>query len=133
MLSDVVCTDADTTDDGSRVKPGVVDDVALRVQRDALVAACNDAAAGTIDGIVTGPVRKKALVVDGVAFPGQTEIVEKFLSDGQPPLMVFAGGPFILGLATVHIALADVPRAITATVLDRALDRLQSAALAMAK
>lgn len=106
-------------------KPSAAGDA---VQRDALVRACTAAQRGELDGIVTGPVRKQALVVDGVHFPGQTEIVHHFLAaDGEPPLMVFAGGPFVLALQTVHVALHDVGRHITARALDVALARLREA------
>src|SRR5688572_24495427 len=49
--------------------PGADD---LAYQRDALLLACALVKSGELDAIVTGPVRKSALVVDGRAYPGQT-------------------------------------------------------------
>lgn len=104
------------------------------VQRAALVQACQRAARGGVDGIVTGPVRKQALLIEGVHYAGQTEIVHHFLAaDAEAPLMVFAGGPFVLGLQTVHVALKDAPAAITAHALDVALARLHEATMSIAR
>lgn len=119
----------DPGEPGSRTRPGRPDDAALQCQRDALVRACVAAAAGNLEALVTGPVRKRALVVDGEVFPGQTEVFHAVVApEFPPPLMVFVGGPFVLGLATVHLPLADVSAALTPTLLDRALDHLHAAA-----
>jgi 4-hydroxythreonine-4-phosphate dehydrogenase len=109
---------------GAWGKPGE-DDLAL--QRDALLAALDAATRGDIDAVVTGPVRKKALVVDGVQYPGQTELVAARTGGGEP-LMIFSGGPFLLGLATVHVPLRDVSAHVTAQRLDRCLELLADAA-----
>ena len=131
---EVLCTVAPEDDAGACVRPGVVDGAALASQRDALVRACEAAARGELHGIVTGPVRKKALHIDGVAYPGQTEVVHRYLAkDQEPPLMVFAGGPFILGLLTVHIGLRAVSAHVTAHALDVALARLAEATIAIAR
>lgn len=127
----IAVTDADCRGRSSR--PGVVDEDALACQRDALVRACVAAAAADIDALVTGPARKAALVDDGVAFAGQTEFVHKYLHDDDgPPLMVFAGGPFVLGLFTVHMALRDVASHVTTPALERAIRRLREATMALA-
>lgn len=116
-------------DAAARTRPGKPDERALACQRDALVSACRAAAAGTVDALVTPPVRKGALVVEGVAFSGQTEVFHALVApEFPPPLMVFVGGPFVLGLATVHLPLRDVGDALTAERLDRALAHLHAAA-----
>lgn len=118
----------------AKLKPGAPSSEGDEMQRDALVRACELAARGEVDGIVTGPVRKQALVVDGVHYAGQTEIVHHFLAgDAEAPLMVFAGGPFVMGLQTVHVALHDVRAHLTSHALDVALDRLHDATAAIAK
>ncbi len=124
---EIAVNDAD--DRGARSQPGVVDDDALACQRDALLRACVAAARGDVQAIVTGPVRKAALVVDGEHFPGQTELVHKYLrADEGPPLMVFAGAPFVMGLFTVHVALSAVPGLVQEAPLERALRQLAAAA-----
>lgn len=116
-------------DRGARAKPGVVDEDALASQRDALLRALDAANRGELHALVTGPVRKKALVAFGREWPGQTELCHHVLhADDEPPLMVFSGGPFLLGLATVHMGLAEVSAALTAAVVDNALARLDDVA-----
>lgn len=109
---------------------GHPDEAALRFQRAALLVAAASASAGRVHAIVTGPIRKKALVdVDGRAFPGQTELLHHYLAaDDRAPLMCFAGGPFVLGLATVHVPLKDVAAGITKERVELCLDRLSHAA-----
>lgn len=129
-LVSVAVKDAD--DRGRKARPRVVDEDALACQRDALLRACVAAARGDVHGIVTGPVRKAALVVDGVAFAGQTELVHKYLRDDDgPPLMVFSGGPFVLGLFTVHMPLREVSLHVANVPLERAVRRLREATIAL--
>lgn len=119
----------DLDDPGARPRAGRPDAAALACQRDALVRACLAAAAGTLDALVTPPVRKSALVQDGVKYPGQTELFHALVApEFPPPLMVFVGGPFVLGLATVHLPLRAVGDALTPALLDRALQHLHGAA-----
>ena len=123
---------ADADDRGARSRVRVVDDDALACQRDALLRACAAAERGELQAIVTGPVRKAALVVEGRAFPGQTELVHLHLHDDDgPPLMVFAGADFVLGLFTVHVALSAVPGLVQRAPLERAVRRLAEATRAL--
>jgi 4-hydroxythreonine-4-phosphate dehydrogenase len=128
----VVCEVDDDKDPGAGAAPGVVTDDAIACQRDALLRAIVSAARGDVHALVTGPVRKAALVVHGTAYPGQTELVHKTLHDDDgPPLMVFMGAPFILGLHTVHVSLSAVSSLITADGLARSVRRLAEAATAL--
>jgi len=109
----VFCVVDDADDVGRAVVAGVVTDAAVVAQRQSLLLAIAAAARDDVDGIVTAPVRKAALFVDGVQWPGQTELVHAVLRDDDgPPLMVFSGAPFLLGLHTVHVALRDVASTI---------------------
>lgn len=114
-------------------EPGKPDDAALAFQRDALLEVCRAAARGELGALVTGPIRKRALQdVEGRSFPGQTELCHHYLKrDEGPPLMCFAGGPFVLGLATVHLPLKDVSEALSEARLEGALARLEDAARAV--
>ncbi|MBM4280920.1 MAG: hypothetical protein FJ137_09200 [Deltaproteobacteria bacterium] len=128
----VACTVDDDHDRGARTRPGVVDDDALAAQREALLRACVAAARGDIHALVTGPTRKSALRVGDEQFPGQTELVHRHLHDDDgPPLMVFAGGPFVLGLLTVHVPLEGVAALVTDAAVTRAVTRLAEAARAL--
>jgi 4-hydroxythreonine-4-phosphate dehydrogenase len=129
---EVVCAIADDADPGLRTRPGVPDDDAIDCQRASLLRAIVAAARGDVHAIVTGPVRKAALVVNGEQFPGQTELVHRTLHDDDgPPLMVFSGGPFVLGLHTVHVPLKDVSALVTSSSLQRSVRRLGEAAGAL--
>lgn len=96
------------------------------VQCDSLIDAINRAQRGEIQGLVTGPVHKSILQnLDGKSYPGQTELLHAHLAaDSKPPLMVFVGGPFVMGLATVHIAVREVSQALTQESLSAKLERL---------
>jgi 4-hydroxythreonine-4-phosphate dehydrogenase len=128
----VSCAVDDDDDRGARCRPGVVDDDALACQREALLRACVAGTRGDIHALVTGPTRKGALVVSGEQFPGQTELVHRHLHDDDgPPLMVFSGAAFVLGLQTVHVPLQAVSSLVTEAAVTRAVTRLAEAARAL--
>ena len=86
----------------------------------ALQAAAADLAAGRIAALVTGPIDKHALADAGLAFPGQTELVAAACGVRRFAMML-AGPRLRVVLATTHLALRDVPAAITEdAVLDAA-------------
>jgi 4-hydroxythreonine-4-phosphate dehydrogenase len=131
---DVACVVADADDAGVRARAGVVTDAAIDGQRDALLRAIVAATRGDIHALVTGPVRKAALLVSGVQYPGQTELVHKSLHDDDgPPLMVFSGAPFLLGLQTVHMPLSAVSSSITTDGVIRSITRVAQASRALLK
>lgn len=73
---------------------------------------------GEVDAIVTAPIDKTALNAAGYRVPGHTEMLAQ-LAGGRPVSMMMAaeatalGGALRVVLATTHIALADVPAAIS--------------------
>ena len=74
---------------------------------------------GLVDGIVTAPLDKHALLAGGFDFPGHTELLSA--RTGRPVAMMLAAtrptngmtNPLRVVLATTHIALRDVPRLLT--------------------
>jgi 4-hydroxythreonine-4-phosphate dehydrogenase len=75
---------------------------------DRAVRGCLD---GEYDAIVTAPVQKSVINDAGVAFTGHTE----YLADkagAAHVVMMLVGGGLRVALATTHLALADVPKAI---------------------
>lgn len=98
-----------------------------------LMHAIKLAQTGEIQALVTGPVHKSILQnIDGKSYPGQTELLHAYLAvDEKPPLMVFVGGPFILGLATVHLPVSQVSQAITQENLTQKLERLITGSASM--
>ncbi len=74
--------------------------------------------AGEVDGIVTAPIDKAALYAGGYNFPGHTEMLAALT--GAPATMMLASDKLRVVLATTHIALRDVPSAVTAEAIANA-------------
>ena len=72
---------------------------------------------GRAQGIVTAPIDKAALLAGGYDFPGHTEMLEALA--GTPTVMMLASERLRVVLATTHLALRDVPAALTAERLAR--------------
>jgi 4-hydroxythreonine-4-phosphate dehydrogenase len=80
-----------------------------------------------VAGVVTGPISKLSMNLSGYAYPGHTELLAE--RTGAPEFaMMLAGGDFRVVLATIHCALAEVPRRLTEEGLFR-LFRLTCQAL----
>ncbi|MES2981458.1 MAG: 4-hydroxythreonine-4-phosphate dehydrogenase PdxA [Verrucomicrobiota bacterium] len=79
---------------------------------DALEESARRLRATDAAAVVTGPVSKEGLQSVGFPFPGQTEFyADAFgLTDFG---MLLTGPTLTVGLSTIHIALADVPRLLT--------------------
>ena len=80
-----------------------------------LEAALQQAKAGELSALCTAPIHKAACKRAGFAFPGHTELLAARLSPSETPLavtMMLAGPRLRVSLATVHMALADVPAAL---------------------
>jgi 4-hydroxythreonine-4-phosphate dehydrogenase len=76
---------------------------------------------GQASAVVTAPIHKKALK-DGAnfAFPGHTEYLAHLAGD-VPVVMMLACDALRVVPATIHIPLADVPKALTKEVLEQAI------------
>ena len=72
------------------------------------------------DAIVTAPVHKGIINDAGIDFTGHTEF---FADHSRTPqvVMMLVGGDMKVALATTHLALKDVPAAITKTSLEATL------------
>ncbi|HYR33961.1 MAG TPA: 4-hydroxythreonine-4-phosphate dehydrogenase PdxA, partial [Burkholderiales bacterium] len=85
-----------------------------------VLAVLDRAIRGCMDGeyaaMVTAPVQKSVLNDAGIAFTGHTEYLAE-RSGAARVVMMLVGGGLRVALATTHLALADVPRAITTTGL----------------
>jgi 4-hydroxythreonine-4-phosphate dehydrogenase len=73
---------------------------------------------GAVQGIVTAPIDKHALLAGGYDFPGHTEMLAALT--GAPVAMMLASDRLRVVLATTHIPLRDVPRALTASAIAEA-------------
>ena len=76
------------------------------------------ATSGTVAAIVTGPLQKSALIdadiklLDGTMFSGHTEFFMQ-QSDRKKVVMMLANQAMKVALVTTHLALKDIPAAIT--------------------
>ncbi len=90
--------------------------------------AIDAALAGQVDAIVTAPVQKSTINDAGFAFTGHTEYLAERTRTPQV-VMMLAGetgdGMLRVALATTHLALADVPAAITLDGLTTTLEILR--------
>jgi 4-hydroxythreonine-4-phosphate dehydrogenase len=81
-----------------------------------VLAVLDRAIQGCMDGeyaaMVTAPVQKSVINDAGIAFTGHTEYLAE-RSGTSHVVMMLVGGGLRVALATTHLPLADVPRAIT--------------------
>ena len=75
------------------------------------------ALAGEVDGIVTAPIDKAALLAGGYSYPGHTEMLAGLT--GAETAMMLASERLRVVLATTHVALRDVPDMLTAERIAR--------------
>ena len=92
---------------------------------DGLLHAAAGCRAGRFDGMVTGPVHKAAINAGGVPYTGTTELLAD--DAGCDVVMMLANPTLRVALATTHLALRDVPDAITAPLLERVIGILDAA------
>ena len=91
---------------------GMVDAAAGRAARDAIATAVADARAGRVDAIATAPINKAAFAAAGLPWRGHTELLAHLCSVRDVAMMFWSDRLRVV-LATVHIPLAAVPRALT--------------------
>jgi 4-hydroxythreonine-4-phosphate dehydrogenase len=75
-------------------------------------------------GMVTAPVHKGIINDAGIPFTGHTEFLAE-QTGTKLVVMMLVGGEMRVALATTHLALKDVPAAITATLLENVLRIIQ--------
>lgn len=83
--------------------------------------ACDGCTRGEFAAMVTAPVQKSTIMDAGFAFTGHTEYLAE-RTGAALPVMMLASGSLRVALVTTHLALKDVPRAITR---ERLLDTLR--------
>ena len=111
----------------AHVVPGVLDPANGRAVLATLDLAIEGVAAGWFNAIVTAPLQKSTINDAGVAFSGHTEYLADKTHTAQV-VMMLAGipgpglPPLRVALATTHLALKDVPAAITQHGLERVID-----------
>lgn len=110
------------------VTPGTLDAGNARHVLSLLDFAIDGCLDGTLDAMVTAPVQKSVINDAGIPFTGHTEYLAERT---HTPLvvMLLAGGGLRVALATTHLALSEVPKALTREHLE-AIIRILHADLA---
>ena len=90
---------------------------------DTVIADCQ---ARRFDALITAPVHKGVINDAGIAFTGHTEYLAEKTATPRVVMMLVGGGLHV-ALATIHMALKDVPAAITQSSLSETLKILHSA------
>ncbi|MGE5129740.1 MAG: 4-hydroxythreonine-4-phosphate dehydrogenase PdxA [Sphingomonadaceae bacterium] len=105
--------------------PGRLDPANARYVLALLDRAAEGCMKGEFDAMVTAPVHKGVINDASIAFTGHTEYLAA-RAGGAHPVMMLVGGGLRVALATTHLPLAEVPRAITRESLGatlRVIDR----------
>src|SRR5262245_38555166 len=88
---------------------------------DAVVRAVAAAQAGVVDAVATAPLNKEALRLAGLPWTNHTDLLAH-LTGAKKAVMLFYSDALRVVLATVHVPLADVPRALTRESLEATIE-----------
>lgn len=103
------------TSDEIKLDVGKLTDVAGQQSRLSLNCACEDLKRGAIDVLVTSPISKKNIQSPEFDFPGHTEYLSHQF--GCSSLMIMVCDRIRIGIVTNHLAIKDVPGALTHNLL----------------
>ena len=105
--------------------PGKLDPANSTYVLATLKRAVEGCLAGEFSGMVTTPVHKGIINDAGIPFTGHTEFLAEQTYTKQVVMMLVGGGMRV-ALATTHLALKDVPAAITPRLLEDVLCIIQA-------
>ncbi len=103
-----------------RCMPGQLDTANAAYVLEMLDLALAGCVAGEFSAMVTAPVHKGIINDAGIAFTGHTEYLAAHTGAARV-VMLLAGAGLRVALATTHLALKDVPTAITQASLESTL------------
>ena len=101
--------------DEVKIEIGKSTETAGRLSRMALDRACDELKNGMADVLVTAPINKKNIQSPDFDFPGHTEYLSNKFNGKS--LMMMVCDRIRIGIVTNHLALKDVPSAITKELL----------------
>ena len=96
--------------------PGKLDPANSRYVLEVLDRAIKGCLSGEYDAMVTAPVQKSVINDAGIVFTGHTEYLAEHARAAHVVMMLVGGG-LRVALATTHLALSEVPKAIKTTHL----------------
>ena len=103
------------TQEEVKIDLGKSTDVAGQQSRESLNRACADLKAGKVDVLVTAPINKRNIQAPDFDFPGHTEYLSHQFDCSS--LMFMVCDRIRIGVVTNHLALKDVPGALTHNLL----------------
>lgn len=103
------------TQDEIKIDLGKSTEIAGALARKSLDRACEDLKAGKVDVLVTAPINKRNIQAPDFDFPGHTEYLSHQF--GASSLMLMVCDRIRIGIVTNHLALKDVPAALTHALL----------------
>jgi 4-hydroxythreonine-4-phosphate dehydrogenase len=106
---------------GAHFAPGVLAAEAGRAAYDAIVRATGDTQRGIVGAVATAPINKEAFRLAGLPWSGHTDLLAH-LTGAAHVAMMFYSDELRVVLATVHVALADVPRLLTRDVVEQTIE-----------
>lgn len=109
------------------VTPGVLSADAGRGAYDAIVRAVADVQRGAAAAVATAPINKEAWRLAGLPWSGHTDLLAHLTGAAHVAMMFYSDALRVV-LATIHIPLAEVPRALTQASLEATIG-LTAAAL----
>jgi 4-hydroxythreonine-4-phosphate dehydrogenase len=101
---------------GAAATPGQADSAFARATIESIERAVGYVRSGEASAVVTNPIAKHVLYDAGFEFPGHTEFLGELArqwGQGSQPVMLLWSNTLCVAPVTIHIALADVPRALT--------------------
>ncbi|MCQ2174162.1 MAG: 4-hydroxythreonine-4-phosphate dehydrogenase PdxA [Bacteroidales bacterium] len=93
-------------------EPGDPTEAAANAAVTSLERAVKDIKSGKVDVLVTGPINKKSMSLQGFGFPGHTEYLQRQFG-AEDVAMLMISSRLKLGVVTGHIPLKEVTAAIT--------------------
>jgi 4-hydroxythreonine-4-phosphate dehydrogenase len=99
---------------------GVLSAVAGQAAYDAIVRAAADAQKGEVAAVATAPINKEALRLAGLPWNGHTDLLAH-LTGARHVAMMFYSDELRVVLATVHVALADVPALLSQALVEETI------------
>ncbi|WP_044410954.1 4-hydroxythreonine-4-phosphate dehydrogenase PdxA [Thiomicrospira microaerophila] len=102
------------------VQPGLLNPANADYVIEMLTRATQGCLNNEFAALITGPVHKGVINEAGLAFSGHTELLAE-LSQTEQVVMMLATPGLRVALATTHLPLADVPKAITQDLLNKVM------------
>jgi 4-hydroxythreonine-4-phosphate dehydrogenase len=102
---------------GATFTPGRLCAEAGRAAYEIILRAVDAARAGDVDAIATAPVNKEAFRLAGLPWSGHTDLLAHLTQTSDVAMMFYSDALRVV-LATVHVALADVPRLLSASLME---------------